>query len=79
MNTCDTARLAPAAKSAMLGAAGTRRHNVEAGVGRPLLRIDGWPQLVHVWRDMFEPLAACYRMIARMRGISNRSRSNSSN
>ena len=64
MNTYDPTRLSPSAKSGMLAVAGTRLHYVEAGSGRALLLVGGWPQSVHLWRHLFAPLAARYRVIA---------------
>jgi pimeloyl-ACP methyl ester carboxylesterase len=56
--------LAPSAQSTMVPAGDTRLHCIEAGVGRPLVLVGGWPQSVHCWRRVFTKLAERYRVIA---------------
>jgi pimeloyl-ACP methyl ester carboxylesterase len=35
-----------------------------AGEGRPIVLVGGWPQSLHCWRKVFEPLARDYKVIA---------------
>ncbi len=56
--------LGPDARGGMMQAGATRLHYVEAGAGRPLVLVGGWPQSVHCWRHVFAPLSARYRVIA---------------
>jgi len=57
-------KLFPNAKARMLDAGGTRLYSVEAGSGRPLVLVGGWPQSAHCWRHVFGPLSEKYRVIA---------------
>ena len=60
----DPSRLAPAARSTMVPAGTTALHCVEAGEGRALVLLGGWPQSVHCWRHVLAPLAKRRRVIA---------------
>ena len=57
-------KLFPDAKARMVDAGGTKLFTVEAGTGRPVVLIGGWPQSMHCWRHMFGPLSQKYRVIA---------------
>jgi len=56
--------IASFARSGFVEAGGTRLHTVDAGQGRPVVLIGGWPQSVHCWRHLFAPLAQDCRVIA---------------
>lgn len=56
-------KLFPHAKSRMLDAGDTRLYCVEAGSGRPLVLVGGWPQSAHCWRNVFGALSQKYRVI----------------
>ncbi len=56
-------KLFPNAKARMLDAGDTRLYSVEAGSGRPLVLVSGWPQSAHCWRHVFGPLSQRYRVI----------------
>jgi pimeloyl-ACP methyl ester carboxylesterase len=64
MQTFDAKTLAADARSGFIASGQTRLHYVEAGAGRPVLLVGGWPQSVHCWRRVFARLAARYRVIA---------------
>lgn len=64
MTGFDPCTLAPDARGGMMRAGATRLHYVEAGSGRPVVLVGGWPQSVHCWRRVFAPLAKRYRVIA---------------
>ncbi len=64
MASYDPSRLFPAARGRHVSAGDTTLYCVEAGVGRPIVLVGGWPQSVHVWRHVFPRLAASHRVIA---------------
>jgi pimeloyl-ACP methyl ester carboxylesterase len=45
-------------------AGGTTLYYATVGKGRPVVLIGGWPQSLHCWRKMLEPLARNYKVIA---------------
>jgi pimeloyl-ACP methyl ester carboxylesterase len=47
-----------------VSAGGTRLHVAEAGSGRPLLMLHGWPQHWWMWRRLIGPLAQTHRVLA---------------
>jgi pimeloyl-ACP methyl ester carboxylesterase len=54
-------------KNAVTGtvdAGDTSLYYATAGEGRPLVLVGGWPQSLHCWRKMFEPLARDHKVIA---------------
>ena len=67
MTTCqnlDPERLAPGATACLVKAGTTRLYCVEAGQGRPVVLVGGWPQSMYCWRHVFPVLARAYRVIA---------------
>ncbi|MFM9887215.1 MAG: alpha/beta fold hydrolase [Burkholderiales bacterium] len=64
MTPYDASRLFPSARSRHVGARNTTLYCVEAGAGRPVVLVGGWPQSVHVWRHVFPRLAERHRVIA---------------
>ncbi len=64
MMAYDASRLYPSARGRDVPAGNTTLYCVEAGAGRPVVLVGGWPQSVHVWRHVFPQLAERYRVIA---------------
>ncbi len=60
----DPSRLFPTARARHVQAGTTTLYCVEAGQGRTIVLVGGWPQSVHVWRHVFPRLATRYRVIA---------------
>jgi pimeloyl-ACP methyl ester carboxylesterase len=60
----NPSRLFPAARARHVRAGNTSLYCVEAGVGRPVVLVGGWPQSVHVWRHVFPHLAKDHHVIA---------------
>jgi pimeloyl-ACP methyl ester carboxylesterase len=60
----DPTRLAPGATARMVDAGTTRLYCVEAGKGRPVVLVGGWPQSLYCWRHVLPVLARTYRVIA---------------
>ncbi|MSQ19047.1 MAG: alpha/beta hydrolase [Betaproteobacteria bacterium] len=64
MPSYDPSRLFPSARARHVVAGNTSLYCVEAGAGRPVVLVGGWPQSVHVWRHVFAQLAKQYHVIA---------------
>jgi pimeloyl-ACP methyl ester carboxylesterase len=60
----DPTRLAPGATARMVQAGTTRLYSVEAGQGRPIVLVGGWPQSIYCWRRVLPVLARTHRVIA---------------
>jgi pimeloyl-ACP methyl ester carboxylesterase len=60
----DPTRLAPGATARMVKAGTTQLYCVEAGQGRPVVLVGGWPQSMYCWRHVLPVLARTYRVIA---------------
>ena len=60
----DPMRLAPGATARMVQAGTTRLYCVEAGQGRPVVLVGGWPQSIYCWRHVLPVLARTHRVIA---------------
>ncbi len=64
MPSYEPSRLFPSARARLVTAGNTSLYCVEAGAGRPVVLVGGWPQSVHVWRHVFPQLAKQYHVIA---------------
>jgi pimeloyl-ACP methyl ester carboxylesterase len=64
MPAYDPSRLFPSARARLLPAGNTTLYCVEAGAGRPVVLVGGWPQSVHVWRHVFARLTNHHHVIA---------------
>lgn len=60
----DPRRLAPGATARMVEAGTTRLYCVEAGQGRPVILVGGWPQSIYCWRHVLPLLARTHRVLA---------------
>ena len=60
----DPTRLAPGATARMVEAGTTRLYCVEAGQGRPVVLVGGWPQSIYCWRHVLPLLARMHRVLA---------------
>src|SRR5438067_1309720 len=60
----DPTRLVPGATGRMVDAGTTRLYCVEAGHGRPIVLVGGWPQSLYCWRYLLPVLARTHRVIA---------------
>src|SRR3954462_13907072 len=60
----EPTRLAPGATARMVQGGTTRLYCVEAGQGRPVVLVGGWPQSIYCSRHVLPVLAQAHRVIA---------------